>query len=374
MNPLIRFKTETLPLLISLVLGSFAVAPTAQAVSPAPDGGYDGANTAEGDFALASLVVPTEFTSIGNTALGYRALFNTTTGSSNTATGANALDQNTEGGLNTAIGFWALYHNTTGSSNTATGEFALSSNTAGDSNMANGAAALFFNTSGDDNTAVGANALHTNTSGQNNIALGFRAGFNLTTGNNNIDIGNEGIAGESNTIRIGTQGTQTATFIAGINGAAIGGGGAVRVNANGQLGTAPSSARFKQNIKPMDKASEAIHALKPVTFRYKPELDPDGAPQFGLVAEDVEKVNPDLVARGADGRVYTVRYEAVNAMLLNEFLKEHCKVQDLEATIAKQEALNALQQKQIEALTAGLQRVSAQIEASKSAPQVVNNP
>jgi Chaperone of endosialidase len=173
------------------------------------------------------------------------------------------------------------------------------------------------------------------------------------------------LAGESNKIRIGTVGTHNATFVAGISGSAIT-GTAVVVNSNGRLGVAASSARFKEQIKPMDKASEAIHALKPVTFRYKKALDPDRIPQFGLVAEEVEKVNPDLVARDADGKVYTVRYEAVNAMLLNEFLKQHRKVEQQDATIAKQ-------QKQIEALTAGLQKVSDQLEMRKPAPRTVLN-
>ena len=163
--------------------------------------------------------------------------------------------------------------------------------------------------------------------------MGVSAGINLTTGSNNIDIGNAGVAGESNTIRIGTAGTQTATFIAGITGATVPGGVGVIVGNNGQLGTVVSSERFKDEIKPMDKASEAILALKPVTFRYKKELDPDGIPQFGLVAEEVEKVNPDLVARDEQGKAYTVRYEAVNAMLLNEFLKEHRKVQEQERSL-----------------------------------------
>jgi hypothetical protein len=161
-------------------------------------------------------------------------------------------------------------------------------------------------------------------------------------------------------MRIGTQETQTATFMAGISGTALGGGVAVRINANGQLGTVGSAARFKQNIKPMDKASEAIHALKPVTFRYKQELDPESIPQFGLVAEEVEKVNPDLVARDANGKVYTVRYEQINAMLLNEFLKEHKTVQEQGPTMARL-------QEQIERLTAGLQKVSAQLEMTKFA-------
>src|SRR4029077_12395846 len=165
-------------------------------------------------------------------------------------------------------------------------------------------------------------------------------------------------------------------------------GSTVVVNSSGQLGVAPSSARFKEAIKPMDKAREAILALKPVTFRYKEEIDPDGIPQFGLVAEEVEKVNPDLVARDADGKVYTVRYDAVNAMLLNEFLKEHRQVQELKSIVTRQEATIAQQQKdfkltaaqqqmEIKALTAGLKeqasqirKVSAQLEISKVASQV----
>jgi len=214
--------------------------------------------------------------------------------------------------------------------------------------------------------------------------VGFSAGTNLTTGNNNIDIGNAGVAGDANKIRIGKQGTQTGTFVAGIFGSTVASGVGVIVNSSGQLGTVLSSERFKEAITPMDKVSEAILALKPVTFLYKQALDPHATPQFGLIAEEVEKVNPDLVVRDADGRVNTVRYDAVNAMLLNEFLKEHRTVQEVKSTLAKQEAnmtqqrrdfevTIARQQKQIEALTEGLQKVSAQLEVSKSAPQTVQN-
>jgi trimeric autotransporter adhesin len=201
-------------------------------------------------------------------------------------------------------------------------------------------------------------------------AFGYEAGQNLTTGNNNIDIGNVAVAGESETIRIGTTGTQTNAYVAGISGATVPTGVAVIVDADGHLGTVVSSNRFKDEIESMGKASEAILALKPVTFRYKHELDPKGIPQFGLVAEDVEKVNPDLVAPDDEGKPYTVRYEAVNAMLLNEFLKEHRKVEqqrkDFEAALAQQ-------QKQIEALTAGLQKVSAQLEVNTPTPKTVSN-
>jgi len=217
--------------------------------------------------------------------------------------------------------------------------------------------------------------------------LGHLAGQNLTTGSNNIDIGNVGVATEANTIRIGAEGTQASTFVAGISGATVPKGVAVIIDSSGHLGTTKSSACFKEEIKPMGDASEAILALKPVTFRYKRELDPDGIRQFGLIAEQVEKINPDLVARDEKGQVYTVRYDAVDAMLLNEFLKEHRKVEEQEATIAqlksaalKQEAVNAKQRKGMEVLTASMkeqasqiQKVSAQFELSKLAPQVVVN-
>ena len=218
----------------------------------------------------------------------------------------------------------------------------------GDNNTATGASALFNNITGNENTANGSDALSRNTTGSRNIALGYQAGQNLTTGSNNIDIGNAGVAGESRTIRIGTAGIHKNTFIAGISGGTVPIGVAVIVDSSGHLATTTSSARFKENIQPMDTASEAILALKPVTFRYKQELDPEGTQQFGLVAEQVEKVNPDLVARDDEGKPYTVRYEAVNAMLLNEFLKEHRR--------------NEAQQKQIEALTAMVKEQAAQIQ------------
>ena len=246
---------------------------------------------------------------------------------------------------------------------------ALLSNTTGGSNTATGRGALRGNTTGDSNTATGRGALNMNTTGSSNIALGYLAGTNLTTGDNNIDIGNLGVAAdESNTIRIGTQGTQTKTFIAGISGAVVM-GPAVHVSSSGQLGAQASSRRFKDDIKPMDKASEAILALEPVSFRYKREIDPDRTPQFGLVAEQVEKVDPALVARDADGKPYTVRYEAVNAMLLNEFLKEHRKVQEQSRKIQEQDATITQFKKEMQTIAARLkeqdskiQKVSARLE------------
>src|SRR6516165_9927665 len=249
------------------------------------------------------------------------------------------------------------------SNNTVLGDNALISNASGLDNTAIGLLTLLNNTTGSFNTAIGARALSNNTTGSSNIAVGNSAGATLTTGNDNIDIGNIGVAGEFKTIRIGKQGRQTDTFIAGISGATVPTGVAVMVEANGHLGTITSSARFKEAIKPMNEASTAILALQPVSFRYKHDLDPAGSPQFGLVAEEVAKVNPDLVVRDDEGKPYTVRYDAVNAMLLNEFLKEHRKVEQLKKNF---DSKIAEQQKQIEALTAGLQKVSAQLKLSKA--------
>jgi hypothetical protein len=399
MNRVIQLKTPTSLFFVVLLLACFGLMPLAQAVSPPPDGDYPGFTTAEGQNALKNLT-----TGQANTALGWFSLSSATTGSfntgvgagalalntgdSNTATGAVALFLNTTGSQNTATGTAALLNNTTGSSNTAVGHHALSANTDGAghtaigynalatatagasafaANTAVGVNALFGDTTGNGNTAVGAAALFSNTTGGGNTAIGNFAGSALTTGDNNIDIGSPGAAADSNTIRIGVQGTQAFTIIAGVNEDFLASGVPVFVSPDGFLGVAISSARFKEDIKPIDKASEAILALKPVTFHYKKEIDPKRTAQFGLVAEEVQKVNPALITRDRDGKPYTVRYDAVNAMLLNEFLKEHHKVEDLEANAARQ-------QKQIEVLTAGLQKVSAQLEASKPALQVVNNP
>ena len=343
--------------LIPLVLVCLGLSPAARAVLPAPDGGYPNNTTAEGEDALFSLTTGTN-----NTALGFNALFSDTTGEHNTANGSQAL-----------------YSNTTGHNNTANGWQALFSNTSGGANTANGVDALYSNTTGSGNTANGVNALYSNTTGNSNIALGVSAGFNLTTGNNNIDIGNFGVAAEANTIRLGTTGTHTNTYIAGIYQAITAKGVSVIVDSTGHLGTAKSSARFKEAIKPMEKTSEAILALTPVTFRYKHELDPDGIPQFGLVAEEVAKVNPDLVALDEEGKPYTVRYEAVNAMLLNEFLKEHRKVEEqetiigeLKATTAKQTAMLARQEKAIVTLTSQVQKVSARVETQQAASRLAS--
>jgi len=368
-------------------------------------------NTAIGTLALDSSTTDNDNTAIGskalagnrgghaNTATGFQALYSNTTGISNTADGAGALQANTTGADNTATGIGALEKNTGGRFNTGTGASALDSNTLGNSNTATGLNALFFNTIGSNNTAHGVNALLNNTtaannsalgmfalqnntighdnsalgfqalksttSGNNNIAVGSGAGGNLTAGSNNIDIGAAGVAGESAKIRIGKQGTQNGTFIAGISGVPVTGAQVV-INANGKLGVAASSARFKEAIAPMDKASEAILALKPVTFRYKEEVDPDRAPQFGLVAEDVEKVDPELVIHDEKGKPFTVYYEAVNAMLLNEFLKEHRKVEEQGVTIAPMK-------QQIDSLAAALQKVSDRQQLNIPRQQIAAN-
>ena len=378
-----------------VAFGSLALSPMAQAVSPAPDGGYPGSNTAEGDNALFNLAGGLDNTALGfdalfsntagnfNTAVGFEALFHNTTGLENTAIGVNALISNTIGGSNTANGVNTLFFNTTGFQNAATGVEALFFNTTGFHNTADGFQALFSNTTGNHNTAagdnalvhntigifnaaIGAHALDHNVTGSSNAALGFQAGFNIT-GSGNVCIGEniEGLAGENNVTRIRNIGSTAQAN-----------GIFVTVGAGGKLGFQGSSRRYKDDIKPMDKVSEELFALKPVSFRYKQEIDPARSLDFGLIAEDVATVNPDLVARDDEGKIVTVRYQAVNAMLLNEFLKEHRKVEEQGAIIAKQ-------QKQIDALTAGLQKVSARLataspsggglEMSRPAPQVAKN-
>jgi hypothetical protein len=486
MNPLIQFKTRTLPLLTAVLLNCLALSPEARALNPPPDGGYPFATTAEGDGALGSLTLSGKGrpTAVNNTALGFDTLFNNTGGNSNTATGARALfdnitgsantatgyqalfhntvsgntadgfealNSNTTGPGNSATGYQALYHNTTGNgntadgyqalfhntvdgntadgyqallsntiggNNTATGWEALHDNTIGGSNTATGWEALLSNTSGGGNTATGQNALHDNTTGKantamgngalygsmdgssntavgaaallnlisnsnpgrppvGNTAIGTDAGINLFVGDGNIYIGDEGTEGsyESDTIRIGAAGLQTATYIAGIYGNEFIGSPVV-VKSDGQLGVGVgfiSSARFKDEIKPMDKTSEAILALKPVTFRYKKDLDPKSIPQFGLVAEDVEKVNPDLVARDRDGKPYTVRYEAVNAMLLNEFLKEHAAFLEERRKVHKLEGALEAVNKRLKEQDAKIDKVDAKVELSRPVPQVAVN-
>jgi Chaperone of endosialidase len=316
-----------------------------------------------------------------NTATGFAALYRNTIGNYNTAIGHLALHFNTQGEFNTAIGNAALFHNTLGNDNTANGDSALFFNTEGEVNTATGFLALYHNTTGSDNTAIGSSTLAFNTTGNENTALGIGAGNAITTANNVICIG-ANVAGAD---------VSNSCFIGNIRGVttAIGDAIPVVIDSVGQLGTMSSSKRFKKEIKPMDQMSEAILALKPVTFHYK--SDKAGTPQFGLIAEEVAQVNPDLVVRDESGEVYSVRYDAVNAMLLNEFLKEHRRFQEQNRKVEQQEAAIfrlkqdlgakiAQQAKQIEALVATvkeqatqIQKVSAQIEAGKPLPQTVLN-
>jgi len=438
-------------LLVPLVFACFTLSPTAHAVSPAPDGGYPGGNTAEGQNALFSLTSGGFNTAVGffslrsnatgqfntatgagtllastaneNTATGAAALLSNTTGSGNTANGAFALFSNTAGGFNTASGDSALFSNTNGAQNTATGFSALTSNTGGLRNTGNGAYALannttgndntahgmftLFSNTGDENTATGSQALFSNTSGNDNVANGFQAlssntesnntavgasalfanttGFqNTATGfqalrNNTEGLGNTAIGASaginvtgSGNICIGVNvtgdpGASDTTWIRNVYDS-VASGRAVYVDSDNKVGTLASSRRYKEEIKPIKQASEVLYRLKPVSFRYKKEIDRSRALSFGLIAEEVANVDPDLVTPDRNGKPETVRYEAVNAMLLNEFLKEHLKVEslknDFQATVAQQ-------QKEIVALTATvkeqasqIQKVSAQLAAA----------
>lgn len=361
--------------------------------SPGPQGppGFGVVITAPQNTAVGDQALPSN-TGQANTATGFHSLFTNISGNNNTATGASALQNNDTGHNNTATGFEALQNNISpnlnaGQNNTATGSEAMRSNTIGSDNTAVGFQTLQQNDSGNFNTGIGYQALKTNSGGINNTALGAYAMFQatgndnvaigtralqtLTTGGGNIALGEDagsGVTTANHTICIGPVGAnvENGCFISNIHGATIPSGATVFVASNGQLGTLTSSNRFKENIKPMDKASEALFSLKPVTFRYKKQLDPAGIQQFGLVAEEVEKVDPDLVSRDADGKAYTVRYEQVNAMLLNEFLKEHRQVEQQQAAIAQQrqdfEAKIAELKQQVQTLIACVERHNSEIQ------------
>ena len=404
---------STILVAILLVVASFAFLPGAQAVCE--DGCNNSLfNTWQGDDALIS-----DTTGAGNSAFGWRALFSDTEGSFNTGVGAGALVLN-NGGSNTAVGAGALLLNTTGIENTAIGtdalvfntiannnnavgafallnndssgsglanfnnahgRFALQGNIDGSQNNAFGDLAMEFNTTGSFNTAVGDDALLNNDTGNFNTALGDEAGSNLIDGEGNIYIGAQvqaGGTGEFEFIRIGNDTAFTFpydTFIAGIFGRSNDPGTATTcfVDADGKLASVLSSRRYKHDIKPMDNVSEAILGLKPVSFHYN--SDAKNTPCFGLVAEEVAAVNPDLVIRDKKGEPMTVRYDQVNAMLLNEFLKEHKKVEQLQATVAQQQKGMEVLTAQLREQSAQIQKVSAQLEVNKqTATVVVNKP
>jgi hypothetical protein len=371
-------KRQTIFTTLLFTFGVMALCQFAHAVTPAPDGGYPGGNTAEGQNALFSLTSGTYNTAVGwfslrsnsegqfNTAIGAGALFANVGdqighGTENTAIGAGALLNNTNGGDNTANGAFALFANATGSGNTAIGTAALQRTIAGQGNTAIGQAALNENSTGSFNTALGAGALLV-AGGNSNTVVGAGAGGNVGDANNVICIG-QGIAGAdvNDSCYIGNIWQQP------------GGSQAVYVNSDGKLGALVSSRRFKDEIKPIEQASEIIYGLRPVSFRYKPEIEPTRPRAFGLIAEDVEKVSPDLVTRGSDGKVNSVRYDAVNSMLLNEFLKAHKTIQDQNATIVELKSELASVIATVKEQAAQIQKVNARIDANEPRLQVALN-
>jgi trimeric autotransporter adhesin len=390
-------KTSTQRVLtILLTLFSLAtVGQKAQAVVPAPDGCYPNFTTAEGCNALQSLSA-----GAGNTGLGWRSLFSDSTGNFNTGVGAGALvlnnaDSNTAvgaaalllntsgtqntavgtaalvfndtGGLNTAVGYQALLENVSGLENTAMGDQALLDNAAGNFNVGVGGAALITNTAGNDNTAVGSGALN-DTTGSDNTALGFQAGILATNGDGNVYIGAgmSGVAGESN-----------QTYIRNINTTSVSGAGTDTVTVNlttGLLGHVTSSLRYKEDIKPMHNASQALFALKPVTFRYKKEIDRGQILDYGLIAEQVAQVDSNLAIRDKNGQIESVRYSAINAMLLNEFLKEHDAFIEEQKKVRKLEEALATVNERLREQEARIEHVSAAIATNSTAPQVAQVP
>jgi Chaperone of endosialidase len=312
--------------------------------------GNPGTSTGNRNTALGETALSSNTSGSDNTAVGSDACLSNTNGDSNTAVGSFALYANTTGDVNTAVGSGTMPSNTTGSANTALGVNALNLNTTGGSNTAVGFQALFGNTTASNSTAIGSNALG-NSSGTGNIALGRLAGFNITSGNNNIHIGNSAPGNESNTIRIGN--TQTATFLAGVNGVTLSSGTEVFVDSSGRLGTITSSLRFKEDIRDMGEASRDLMKLRPVSFHYKAGHD-DGSrlPQYGLIAEEVAQVYPDLVQYDDQGKPFTVRYHAINAMLLNELQKQQEVVEDQRAQIGSLKSRLEEQEARLERLEA----------------------
>ena len=342
--------TATLVDSAGLILANAAIVPagTDGAVSAYVTNNTDLILDIDGYF-LAQSDSSTEGTALGtgasdagvqNTAVGFDALQVNSGGAGNTATGSLALAGNTSGNNNVALGAAALTMNATGSANTAVGSEALLNSLIGSGNTGVGFAALWSNTTGANNTAVGVNALSNSATASNNIALGYQAGSQVTIGTNNIEIGAPGVATDSNVVRIGVQGSQVSTYIAGINGSIVV-GSAVLVDPNtGQLGILASSARYKEDIRDVGNVSDALMLLRPVSFRYKETAGQNSRPvQYGLIGEEVEKVYPELVLHGPDGRVESVQYHELPALLLSELQKQHRTIEALEAEVANLKAL-----------------------------------
>jgi hypothetical protein len=326
---------------IALLAGACLSAPALQAqgfedLYLGTNAGNPGSTTGNRNTAIGEEALRSNTSGSDNTALGAEACYSNTSASSNTCIGSFALGSNTTGQVNTAIGSGALPSNTTGDANSALGVNVMSSNTTGSSNAALGFMALGSNSTGNYNTAVGANAL-SNATGSSNIGIGRLAGSGITSGTNNIDIGNNAPGNESNTTRIGS--TQTRAFLAGVNGVTVSSGVAVYIDSNGQLGTVTSSKRFKEDIESMGDVTADLMKLRPVTFRYKAPYD-DGSRllQYGLIAEEVAKVLPDLVQFDKQGKPFTVRYNAVNAMLLDGYQKQQEQIELQKAQLQEQEA------------------------------------
>jgi Chaperone of endosialidase len=314
---------------------------------------------------------PVKSDSMANTAMGSNALLNVKLSESachNTASGQDALYSDTSGSYNTATGFSSLFSNKTGDNNTAAGYQSLYYNATGSSNTASGYEALFTNTTGSDNTALGAGALRSAKAGNNNIAVGYEAGYNLTTGINNIEIGNKGLATDYNMIKIGVEGLQAKTFIAGIYKTSVS-GSAVMVNSSGQLGVVVSSERFKTDIAPMGSHTAKLQALRPVKFHLK--TDPHGAVQYGLIAEEVAKVYPELVIRDMTGRIDGVRYDELAPMLLNEMQEQQRVMAAQSAKIAAQDQRAAAQDTKVARLQEQLAGIQAALAKLQSTDQLV---
>ena len=371
-----HMKTNTPFLILISFLTGFAFLQSVHAVIPPPDGGYPNFNTAEGTNALQHLT-----TGVGNTATGWHSLFTTSTGDLNTAIGAGALVSNSTGSHNTANGALALLLNTTGDFNTAIGDSTLLNNTEGFGNTATGVTALRNNTTGIFNTAIGNSALAANFNGQSNTALGTGALESNTSGSGNTALG-QGAGGGVTTAGgvtcigagVGGGNVDNTTWIGNVFGVTTQSGttAPVIVSNDGQLGTVVSSERFKKDIAAMDNASNAILSLRPVTFHYK--TDTKGTGQFGLIAEEVAKVNSELVLLDKEGKPYTVRYDAVNAMLLNEFLKEHRKVQEQEATIARLNKTIDTVLARLDKQDSKIQGVSDQVKMTQAKQIVLSQP